>query len=137
MSVSEASLELEQTLRRFLEEGRSVTLIALGGSMFPTLVAGTQLRIEPDPDRDPRPGEIVAVGRPDGGIAIHRVVAVRDERRVVTWGDALPEPDDWGPSAVLGWARVVWAPWSPPAWRRWSGYLRARSHILKARLRGA
>ena len=53
--------------------------------------------------------------------------------RVLTWGDALPAPDDWGPTAVLGWARVVWAPWAPSVWRRWVGGVRARAHMLRGR----
>lgn len=99
--------------------------------MFPAIVAGTQISLEPDPARRPLPGEIVAVGRPDGGIAIHRVVSVLPDARVITWGDALPGPDDWGPMPVLGWARIVWAPWAPSTWRRWVGGLRARAHVLR------
>lgn len=133
--MSEAALQLECSVRRFLEEGRSVTLIALGGSMYPAIVAGTQLALSPDIERRPAPGDVVAVARPDGGIAIHRVVAVRPDGRVLTWGDALPRPDDWGFSPVLAWARVLWAPWRPAALRRWVGALRARSHVLTGRLR--
>ena len=128
--MSEAALQLECSVRRFLEEGRSVTLIALGGSMYPAIVAGTQLALSPDIERRPAPGDVVAVARPDGGIAIHRVVAVRPDGRVLTWGDALPRPDGWGPSRVLGWARVVWSPWSPSTAQRWAGQVRRRAHLL-------
>ncbi len=129
-----AALQLEQSVREFLAQGRSVTLIALGNSMFPTLVPGTQLRLEPDPARSPRKGEIVAVGKPDGGIAIHRVVAVRPGRLVFTWGDALGAPDDWGPSLVLAWPSVLWSPWSPSAWSLWKGKARVQAHLLAAPL---
>lgn len=108
-----------------------MTLLALGGSMFPTIVPGTQLRLEPDASREPATGDLVVVGKPDGGIAIHRAVRV-EEGLVVTWGDALSRPDDWGPSPVLAWPRVLWSPWSPSAWALWKGRLRVHSHLLAA-----
>jgi hypothetical protein len=130
-----AALELEQAIRALLEEGRAVTLLALGGSMFPAIVPGTQLCLEPDEGRRPVAGELVVVGRPDGGIAIHRAVHVDPGGRVLTWGDALPAPDAWGYSAVLAWPRVLWSPWRPSAWALWKGGLRARAHLLAASLR--
>ena len=131
----DASAWVDQSLRRFLDQGRPVTLVAVGGSMFPALVAGTLLSLEPHPGRRPAVGEIVAVARPDGGLAIHRVVAVRPDERVVTWGDALPTPDPWPPGPVLAWVRVLHTPWRPPAWRRGWGRVRAWGHTLAGRWR--
>ena len=91
--------EIESLLVGALRAGRGITLIAQGNSMMPLLRAGSVVRVEPA-DRALR-GEVVAVQRPDGGLALHRVVA-HEGALVVTWGDALPAPDAWGPSAVLG-----------------------------------
>lgn len=120
-------------VRRALEEGRTVSLVAMGSSMLPTIVPGTLVTLTPDPARRAQPGEIVAVGRPDGGIAIHRVVHVLDDQRVITWGDALGAPDAWGPAAVLAWAQGVQLPWRPGAWRRWWGALRGQWHVTRGR----
>jgi hypothetical protein len=133
VTLQPAALQLERSVRAFLAEGRAVTLLALVGSMFPTLVPGTQLRLEPDADRNPATGDLVVVGKPDGGIAIHRAVRV-EKGLVVTWGDALPRPDSWGPSPVLAWPRVLWSPWVPSRWSLLKGHLRARSHLLSAAL---
>lgn len=128
------ALFLEQTVRDLLLRGRSVTILALGNSMFPALVPGASLRLVPEPLRKPRPGDIVAVPRPDGGIAIHRAVRVFPDLSVLTWGDALPQPDDWGPCPVLAWPRTLSSPWTPSPWSLLKGHLRARSHVLSSTL---
>jgi hypothetical protein len=135
VSERPAALALERAIRASLEEGRAVTLLALGGSMFPSIVPGTQLCLEPDEARRPVAGDLVVVGRPDGGIAIHRAVHVDAGGKVLTWGDALPAPDAWGYAWVLAWPRVLWSPWRPSAWALWKGALRARAHLLSASLR--
>lgn len=124
-----ASLLLEQSVRDSLREGRSVTLIAFGNSMFPTLVPGTQLRLTPDSSRLPRLGDLAVVERPDGGVAVHRVVLINEQHHILTWGDALPEPDAWGYSPVLAWPKILHSPWHPSLWSRWKGALRVRYHL--------
>lgn len=133
----DATAWVDQSLRRFLEQGRSVTLVAVGGSMFPTLVAGSLVALDPHPGRRPLVGEIVAVGRPDGGLALHRVVSVLDDGRALTWGDALPSPDAWTPAPVLAWVRIIHTPWRPSAWRRGLGGVRVQSHLWLGRWRSS
>ncbi|MCS6900374.1 MAG: S24/S26 family peptidase [Myxococcales bacterium] len=134
MTEKPAALLLEQAICTSLKEGRSVTILALGGSMFPTILPGTQLRLEPHPTRRPIVGDLVVVGRPDGGIAIHRAVRVNQAGEVLTWGDALPTPDGWGYTSVLAWPRILWIPWQPSAWTLWKGNLRVQAHLLSASL---
>jgi hypothetical protein len=93
---------LESVLLEALRAGRGATLIAQGNSMMPVLRAGSVVRIEPASRA--ALGEVVATARPDGGLALHRVVGHAGDL-VFTWGDALRSPDTWGPSVVLG--RVV------------------------------
>jgi hypothetical protein len=113
-----------------LREGRRITLRAAGRSMEPTIPEGSQVAIEPLAGRRARAGEIVAVERPDGGLALHRVVSVLGDGRAITWGDAMPSPDGWGPRAPLGAVRLIAPGGLRPAHRRVAGALRARAHVL-------
>jgi hypothetical protein len=115
--------EVESVLLDSLRAGRGVTLIALGNSMMPLLRAGSVVRVEPA--HAASVGEVVAIERPDGGLALHRVVA-HVGALVVTWGDALRAPDAWGPSVVLG--RVISPAVALSSVRSWRGW-RAHLHI--------
>ncbi len=117
-----------------LRAGRRVVFVARGGSMEPTLPDGTRVAI--DPARRVRRGDLAAVERPDGGVAIHRVVATTPDGRVTTWGDAMPAPDPWGPCQPLGYATPSTSDLGPPPqrprWRRLLGALRVVVHLVAA-----
>jgi hypothetical protein len=124
--VSDASLV--GALVEALGKGRSVTWRAIGHSMEPTIPPGSVVRVAPCQEGGVRRGEVVACLRPDGGLALHRVVARDATGRVRTWGDALPRPDDWAPRVV---GRVVGLPERPGRswWFRLKGRVRVARHL--------
>ena len=75
------------------------TVVALQGSMAPALPTGAAVVLMPAPPDAIRVGDIVAFVPPGrGGLVTHRVIAIEDragERRLVTRGDANPQPDAW------------------------------------------
>jgi hypothetical protein len=117
---------VEALLVEALRRGGTVRLIARGRSMEPTLPDGATVVVRPL-RRRPRAGEIVAVTRPDGGLALHRVIAWHDDGSVTTWGDALPAPDDWGPCVPLGVVKVV----PSPVVRSWVRRAVARIRVVR------
>jgi hypothetical protein len=96
--------------------------------MEPTIPPGSVVRVAPCKEGGVRRGEVVACVRPDGGLALHRVVARDATGRVRTWGDALPRPDDWAPRVV---GRVVGLPERPGRswWFRLKGRVRVARHL--------
>ncbi|HEU4404294.1 MAG TPA: S24/S26 family peptidase [Polyangiaceae bacterium] len=118
-----------------LAGGRAVTLRALGHSMEPTIPPGSVVRVEPCAERSLRWGDVAACVRPDGGLALHRVVARDAAGRVRTWGDAMRRPDDWAPRVV---GKVVVVPERPRRswWFRLKGRLRVVRHLAWGPLLG-
>jgi len=79
-----------------LDEGRSVTVMAGGYSMWPAIRPGDAVVIDPIGPRLPETGEIVALKR-DGGYVIHRVTGVtagRNAALIRTQGDGVTREDE-------------------------------------------
>ena len=96
------SLELARGL---LGRGRSVRLIARGGSMWPWLRDGAVVRIDP---RAPRRGEIAAAIH-QGELILHRLVG-ESGGKLLLRGDALDGVERVARGAVIGAipSRVAW-----------------------------
>ena len=91
-----------------LRANRPVTLIGVGGSMWPFIQPNTRVQLVPM-TRPSVVGDIVLV---DGfeRLTLHRVVAIDPRGCVCTKGDTNPRVDGWvPPSAVLGHTRS--RPW--------------------------
>jgi hypothetical protein len=125
---------LERIVVVALERGRPVSFRATGGSMEPHVPTGSVVRVVPCGFADVRRGDLVAVRRPDGGIAVHRLVGRSAGGGLVTWGDALDQPDAWASRALLGRVTCVSRPDRPFA-RRARGFVRAAMHVALAALR--
>lgn len=93
IAAATAALALRQLAR-----GESVTLRARGASMWPWLLDGDVLTLQPRTG-PPRLGEIVLLRQGDFGV-IHRVVGRLGGRYAVK-GDALPRLDGLFPAADL------------------------------------
>ena len=92
--------------RARLGRGEPLTLRAEGGSMWPLLLDGDTVEVQPL-GGPPALGDIVLFEL-RGRLALHRVVAI-DGDRVVLKGDALTEPDGSYPAAaLLGRLDVAW-----------------------------
>jgi hypothetical protein len=77
-----------------LQQGQTISLVAEGSSMFPTIRPGDSVTIAPSRER-PRVGEIVAFHQPHiERLLIHRVDAIRGDA-FATRGDANREGDGW------------------------------------------
>jgi len=74
-----------------LEAGIAVRLAARGQSMKPLVRSGSLLRVVPARG-EAKIGDIALVRLENGGVIIHRVVAI-DGGRVTTKGDAYVTPD--------------------------------------------
>jgi hypothetical protein len=89
-----------------VRSGQTVSFVARGGSMWPTIPSGTVLEIVPCAAAALRQGEVAAFER-NGTVVVHRVVRVGADA-VRFRGDALPDPDGDIPfERVLGRARLV------------------------------
>lgn len=110
-----------------LRQGRRVVMRALGGSMEPAIPSGSRVRI--DPCEAALAGEIVAIERPDGGLALHRVVKVFPDGSVLTWGDAMPLPDRFGRGRPLGRVQLIDTSARRSLRFRLTGAIRARAHV--------
>jgi hypothetical protein len=84
---------------------------ASGGSMRPFIWDGDLVELVPSGLRPPRRGDVVLCRLKAGHLALHRVVALRDQAGcagLVLQGDARLTPDGWFPiAAVLGRAAAV------------------------------
>jgi hypothetical protein len=119
---------------RALREGRSVSFVALGGSMEPLVPAGSRVRVVPAHARDVRFGQIVAITRPDGGIALHRIVARAGPDKWFTWGDAMAHPDDWADAEIIGRLECMEPSRTLNRWRRSRSVVRIAWHVLRAHM---
>lgn len=63
-----------------------------GASMVPAIPAGSSVRLGPLPERSLRRGDVVLALTTSGQPVLHRIRSV-DGDRVITKGDALPQPD--------------------------------------------
>lgn len=98
-------------LIELLRSGQSARFIARGGSMWPSVTAGSQIEVEPCPAARLRVGELAAYEH-QGQVIVHRVLQIGPEGMRFQ-GDNLDRSDGVvAPSQVLGRARVV-------ARRRW------------------
>ena len=76
--------------------------VAMGQSMYPTILNGEMLHVEPIGRQRLKSGDILLF-RSNGAFKAHRVVRVEDDR-FVTRGDASPQEDGVIDSAqILGW----------------------------------
>lgn len=98
-------IDRAELLGELLAKGRSATLRARGGSMWPAIRDGDVLTLSPLGGAAPlRRGDVVAL-HCGGALVVHRVVRC-EPGGVVLRGDALPREDGaFAVSAVLG--RVV------------------------------
>ncbi len=71
--------EYVSMLRGLVEEGREVSMVVAGGSMFPFLADGRDSICFRTPDRALRAGDIVFYRRPTGQYVLHRICRVRPE----------------------------------------------------------
>ncbi len=95
-----------------------------GASMWPAAPEGTLLAVSPCSVAALHPGDLVTFRR-RGLVVTHRVIAVRDDGRVIAWGDSLLRPDaPIDPEDVLGRAVVVRR--GPVLSRWWIGWVAAR-----------
>lgn len=83
----------EKVLRPLLESGLSADVTASGVSMFPLIIHGQNVRIEPLAGRAPRRGDIIAFAREDGIAVVHRIVWVNTDGTLVTRGDSCSQSD--------------------------------------------
>ncbi len=88
--------DYREVISDLLGRGRACETRMRGKSMRPTVEDGDLVVLRKlDPD-DLRPGDIVLFVTSDGYPVCHRVVRVSgagEQRRVQTWGDAIPWPD--------------------------------------------
>ncbi len=84
----------EALLFELLEEGMEVEIPMTGDSMSPFIRDFDVVTLAPLGRRPLRAGDVVAFRRSDGGMVVHRVVALAPER-VLTRGDAAPRSDGW------------------------------------------
>lgn len=84
--------------------GALTPVLLVGDSMQPELTSGAIVVVRSEPTYDA--GDVIAYRSPDGGLVVHRIVALAGDGYVVQ-GDALSQPDRWHPddAAVIG--RVV------------------------------
>jgi hypothetical protein len=94
----------EELAAESLRRGNTVRLRARGGSMLPFLRDGDLLEIRPASGAEVRIGDVICYEPPSGGLCLHRVIA-REERGLVTRGDALTYVDTVAAGALLG--RVI------------------------------
>jgi len=92
--------------------GMNVTTIR-SGSMEPTIMTGDVVAASPIDFADIRPGQIVTIEDPlnDGGLLTHRVVALDDDARLVTQGDANATADSTHVEAGDAWLGRLRVPW--------------------------
>ncbi|MBV70085.1 MAG: hypothetical protein CMH52_01960 [Myxococcales bacterium] len=76
-----------------LARGQAVQFVARGQSMWPFIMDGDTVHVEPL-IHPPRIGDVVLLERTETG-PLHRVVAGPRQGRFLIWGDALPRPDAW------------------------------------------
>jgi len=75
-----------------LSSGHTLRLRAFGTSMLPSIWPGDILSIEPKPEQEIVPGDIVLIAR-RSRFFVHRLIEKQDSR-CVTRGDSLPHNDD-------------------------------------------
>lgn len=100
MSSSDAQATVDALLLEALARGRTVSLTARGGSMWPFIRDGDRLTLAPL-DRAARVGDVVWVRAGTAPGPIHRVRRIDRERRVCVQGDASIVPDGWFRQADL------------------------------------
>lgn len=107
-----------------LRSGQSARFIARGGSMWPSVTAGSQIEVEPCPAAQLRVGQLAAFEH-QGQVIVHRVTRIAPEGLRFR-GDNLDRADGLvDPSQVLGRARVV-------ARRRWRVRWPERGELRRA-----
>ena len=76
-----------------LAKGESIQFVARGQSMWPFIIDGDTVLLEPLVHQ-PCVGDVVLLKKTETG-PLHRVVAGPHQGRFLVWGDALPRPDGW------------------------------------------
>ena len=93
---------LPKVLEAVLGRGRSARMTVTGASMRPMLRSGDRVTITPCTAADAHIGDLLLYRRPDGGLALHRLVR-RGDGWLQTGGDACWRLDRRvPPSALLG-----------------------------------
>ena len=99
---AQAAALLPEVLEAVLAQGRCARLTVTGQSMRPTLRSGDRVTVAPCAPGDARLGDLLLYRRPDGGLALHRLVR-RGEGWLQTGGDALWRLDArFAPGALIG-----------------------------------
>ncbi|MEE2789489.1 MAG: S24/S26 family peptidase [Myxococcota bacterium] len=112
-----------------LARGQSVKMTARGHSMWPFIRDADTVKIVPISEPISC-GDVVCVRR-DHTIILHRVVAIDDRGRLLTWGDALPSADGWiSMTAVYGIAHSLWRSGQPRT------LVKGRRALVAARILG-
>lgn len=94
MSASDAQATVDELILEALARGRSVSMTARGGSMWPFIRDGDRLTLAPL-DRAARVGDVVWVHVGSAPGPIHRVRRIDRDRRICVQGDASTVPDGW------------------------------------------
>lgn len=89
--------------RSLLAKGISITFLVRGRSMFPAILDGEAVQVDPG---SARAGDVLLVDTEDG-LRVHRLRAT-DNGRVITQGDACFEPEVSHSSALLGRVSTIW-----------------------------
>jgi hypothetical protein len=90
----------------FLRSGQNARFIARGGSMWPSVTAGSQLEVEPCPAAELRVGQLAAYEH-QGQVIVHRLVRIAPEGLYLQ-GDNRDRGDGVvTPGQVLGRAHVI------------------------------
>ncbi len=76
-----------------LARGQSVQFVARGSSMWPFIIDGDTVGLDPFVGQ-PKIGDVVLLTTTVAG-PLHRIVAGPRNGRYLVWGDALPNPDTW------------------------------------------
>ena len=88
-------MTLDQTVDQMafdlLSRGQPIRFIARGRSMWPNIIDGDEVRIDPL-WRSPMVGDVALITG-DGGVLLHRIVATSMDGAFVTQGDSLPQRD--------------------------------------------
>ena len=92
---------LDSMAHELLTRGEGFTFIARGQSMWPHILDGDVIELQPKLGQV-RIGDVVFIPTGDFGV-LHRVIAVAGDGKVLTRGDALREPDGWSmPEQITG-----------------------------------
>ena len=91
---------MDSMAHELLLRGESIRFIARGRSMWPYVLDGDTVCVEPI-EQQPRLGDVVLIPHPGLG-RLHRIVYVSSDGRVQIRGDALVSSDGWFEPEELG-----------------------------------